>query len=1000
MRRIHKSNKLVLGSTFALTLLVAPLLHAQEEENEEIYELSPFTIDGSSDSGYYATETLSGTQLRTSVRDLANPVTILTEEMLEDIGALNYEEALEFLPSTQSFVGDVADIDGNSARTGIAYNSRGFRATRLTQNFFFSRIKQDGFSTERITQSRGPNSLLFGLGSVGGAINSTYKRGRFSDDTREVNFRADSEGSFRAELDINQILVEDKLAVRFAALYDDRRTHRDLQFRRRKSAYLNFTFKPTKKTSINFNVEDGTIDELNPRPYLTKDNFSGWLDSPLALDEKSNLAGMDVTSKANYASKNKDKKALTDLQNQTAGVSRSWGTNVKKGTLYRLVVIENDLSLPVMNWMGKTYSDEPWVNGTRGNSISFTGDSIAGIDYPVTNIVSGPSDSYDVNYNKWSVSLQQQLAENTYVELAYAHEESDSFDFRPVRRQDFGIWIDNNYYLPTQNPDGSGQPLNPYFGMPYIESNPWYIENDNDDDQYRVTLSHVVDMRDRKIFGNFDLGKLSLVGMYYARDEDSYGESFVEMSTTLDAVTATINRRYYLTGDNEPYYMGDPFAPLSQAEDASYAQGIVPAVENAFLRKGSPSYNPRETRSQAYIAQWSLFENRLIFTAGTRKDDITNRAAIFDTNDDGIYLGRDSVTLSEPTKRPIDNTNYGVVFKLGKNFDLFANESTNTVSAGGSNFDVFGRPLLDEQGEGEDIGFRAFLFDNKVILKLNRFENVRENSISNPLRNGLIRSNGLVEQFLVGMETNGYEDQVADALTYDEFFDLGRNGSWSEVESTTTEGYELEATINPTRNWRLMLNVYKNDSAITDTYVTFMPWYEKFVAPVAGDDAVRALFVNGADGDTLGDIIDGIDRKLDEAWAQVGGQRLRYNPWGANFVTSYRFRDGKMDGVRIGANARWREAPVIGYALDEVGDFDVANPFDGYEVFTADAFVSKRVKLKNDADLNLTFRVRNLFDDDGWYPNRGMDDGTGNVYYQQMIHQAPRTYELSVKYEF
>lgn len=46
----------------------------------ETINLNPFIVSTSAATGYYATETLSGTQLRTQVRDLANPITILTEE--------------------------------------------------------------------------------------------------------------------------------------------------------------------------------------------------------------------------------------------------------------------------------------------------------------------------------------------------------------------------------------------------------------------------------------------------------------------------------------------------------------------------------------------------------------------------------------------------------------------------------------------------------------------------------------------------------------------------------------------------------------------------------------------------------------------------------------------------------------------------------------------------------------------------------------------------------
>ncbi len=50
-----------------------------------------------------ATETLAGTRLRTSVRDVGAAITIMTAEFMEDVGVTSLEEALEFAPNTDTF---------------------------------------------------------------------------------------------------------------------------------------------------------------------------------------------------------------------------------------------------------------------------------------------------------------------------------------------------------------------------------------------------------------------------------------------------------------------------------------------------------------------------------------------------------------------------------------------------------------------------------------------------------------------------------------------------------------------------------------------------------------------------------------------------------------------------------------------------------------------------------------------------------------------------------
>jgi iron complex outermembrane recepter protein len=268
----------------SLSALSLPAL-AQEQD---MLVLNPFVVSANANQGYYASETLSGTQLKSQVRDLANPITVLTEEFMKDIGAVNYQDALEFLPSTREFKGDSSDPEGVTTRTGTPFMVRGFTSTSLTNNFFTSRIKVDNYNTETVTQSRGPNSLLFGLGSVGGGLDATNKTGKFNANSYGVEVRFDSEGSKRASVDINQILIPRKLALRFAALSTDQRTPRDLQYSRRNAAYLNLTLQPFKGATINLNLESGRMEESVPRAYLAYDSVSAWLNSPLSLFDKAN----------------------------------------------------------------------------------------------------------------------------------------------------------------------------------------------------------------------------------------------------------------------------------------------------------------------------------------------------------------------------------------------------------------------------------------------------------------------------------------------------------------------------------------------------------------------------------------------------------------------------------------------------------------------------------------------------------------------------------------
>ncbi|MBC9868537.1 MAG: TonB-dependent receptor, partial [Opitutae bacterium] len=126
---------------FAMLSIALPLsfhAYAQEEEDEEeIFELSPFTIDATQDEGYLATTTLAGTRIRTSTRDIGASISIITEEFLEDTGATDAESLLYHVGNVD--VGGVlgnysnANLDNSSTAVSRAVPQRGQRIRGLVR---------------------------------------------------------------------------------------------------------------------------------------------------------------------------------------------------------------------------------------------------------------------------------------------------------------------------------------------------------------------------------------------------------------------------------------------------------------------------------------------------------------------------------------------------------------------------------------------------------------------------------------------------------------------------------------------------------------------------------------------------------------------------------------------------------------------------------------------------------------------------------------------------
>ena len=208
-------------------------LSAQDEE-EGIYEISPFEIVDDSDVGYLASQTIAGGRLRSNLRDVGSSIQVVTQEFLEDVGATGIEELLQYTTSTEvagnlgNFTGVSEGLDGQVNSGGARGNPdgtsrvRGLAAPDRTRNFYKTDIPFDTYNTDRIDINRGANSFLFGLGSPAGLVNNGMARARF-EDSGEVAIRIGSgveRPSYRVSANLNKVLIEDMVAFRVAFLND------------------------------------------------------------------------------------------------------------------------------------------------------------------------------------------------------------------------------------------------------------------------------------------------------------------------------------------------------------------------------------------------------------------------------------------------------------------------------------------------------------------------------------------------------------------------------------------------------------------------------------------------------------------------------------------------------------------------------------------------------------------------------------------------------------
>lgn len=178
---------------------------------EGIVTLNPFTVTATED--YYATSVLSGTRFNTSLLDLPVPVEVVTRDFMNDIGATDIAEALQYMS------GVAMDREGDHAgKTDTDVLLRGFQGggggvSSGGGNQYINGYRTfgnfDNISIERIEVLKGPSSLFSGAIGAGGALN-TITRQPSAKHTGSLSLYVDSFDSFRAEAESSGPLLPDK----------------------------------------------------------------------------------------------------------------------------------------------------------------------------------------------------------------------------------------------------------------------------------------------------------------------------------------------------------------------------------------------------------------------------------------------------------------------------------------------------------------------------------------------------------------------------------------------------------------------------------------------------------------------------------------------------------------------------------------------------------------------------------------------------------------------
>lgn len=920
----------------ALAQSVPPVV-TEPKAADQTVTLNPFVISVGADDGYAPTETLSGTRLKAQVKDIPSAISIISADMLSDLGALNFNDVLDFLPSTARYQSNEGDVDNNGQRTGTPFTVRGFRSDSLTTNFFTALTPIDSYNTSRLTFTRGPNSILFGVGNPGGGLDIVTNRPDLNKNSHSLSLRIDSFDSYRVAIDSSHVLVPKKLGLRIDLLQEDRRRYITPTKSERGSIFLATTYRPFPATTVTLNGESTRVRSQIGRSAVNFDQYLPWL-----------AAG-------------------SPLKPTYGNITATNGLEFNNANGY-IVVVEGQPVITPMNWRSSALGTRYRVNGALNNRVSFARDSVV----PLNVNLGGGGDTVELDASNASLFVQQAVGRQLFIEVAGKFEHQFLRNFEGMTGTDTTVRVDANSQLPN------GQP-NPMAGKPYVETSAaFWVTRPSDNAQGRITASYVVDLNQHRLF-NRRLGTLTFGALYNYERLHQLLDNAREVNITPLLTTGTfgrpdnavnnIHRRTYLVPGNNHYLTSD-FGPIN-------AGGIRSSFERV---RATPRNNISETKAMVFSSQADLLDNLLVGTFGVRRDKVLQEQGVYVRDANGVFppVSGSSGTLA--TNDGGRTYSAGVVLNATKVVSLFANQANNFVPSNQSTVNIDGVPAAPIEGEGYDVGLKFTLLGGKLQGSINKFSTTQKNVTDNTLSG----------------QKRAAINAIWDAIDLNRV----PNPQWGEFKSTQTEGYEFQLVGNPTSNLRLMLTGSKNITIIDDrgarlfAYIdrNLPEWRTKAATPVnstlgATVGALATLITNEAANDKL---TLGIRQTRSSEWQFSGVARYRFDPtsrWkGFALGNAFTWRDEPVIGYKVRP----------GTAL-----FDISQPFFGGKTFNVDAWIEySRVISQKRIRWESQLRVQNVFNTRNVAPWTAVDDGTGGRFVEQRLLPSALGVSLSSTFRF
>ncbi len=935
---------------------------AATEPGQELVRLSPFTVSTDRDVGFVAASSLAGGRLATDLAETPVAYSVQTREFLD---ALNLNDANEALNWTVSATTTPDDGGGQLFGGTGSSTFRGVSANAVNRNFFTGGSNPSTYNLERMDYARGPNSILFGTGTIGGTANAVVKSARLGRNATEVRAEYGSWDSLRGTVDANYSAK--RVAARVVSTWQDTHTFRDWERTQRQGVSPSFTLEPARNTRVSL-IGDYYQQKVTAGMNTLNDSFTGW-------DGRTVYSGLQPAT----------------LPSQSAfGASRigtnAWIVSPASGRGF-------DAAVSYTGQMQTTFfSGNRPVNGVTaasGGNLGFNGGPL--IDTPMitpgiydaaiqgsafrvprrtfTNI--GPNPTSINRFRDATVLIDQRVGDSLNLQVSGGVNRLFSYGLiNYYTNQGYqNTYIDINRLLP----EGTA---NPNFLQPYNEfSRPERQKVDTTNRALRLAAAYArstrwFDLRANVIAAQ-EKQRIFRSREYYMIPVDADPRAWGLITSTR---TQTLRYRYYWNQreremtEMKRINLIDPATGTSRSYDPLWVLGSD--------RNDATTLSNAATRYYQAAANLSFWRKRLILLGAFRADQVDRSQRLFLrpmdhpsdygalTRDHFIYrpdapvdyfrltyvpkdaAGRPTGPLQlAPATRPRDTTtgvalrqyaadrfqddynppptstrkptkSVGGILNVGRGVSLWANfaQTFNPTDFTKTTID-YGTPP-PSVSEGRDYGVRVS-FGPRFYLTVSRYESEEKDaSIAQP--SGFSNLQVLINANPVG-------DLSADGRNRRGLGDVPI--AWNDTLDRRSRGYELEAVANFTPDWRLTLNAGLADASQTDAYRQTRAWVDaqtptfRQILDDAGVQLDAGGFASAKPGvttTTSPDLNNAINawNSLQASRANwVSGTQLlnRLTKYTANAYTDYRLSRGRLAGLRLGYGIQFRGPQVIGY---------------------------------------------------------------------------------------